>query len=195
MEITTLQCNPMAIRLYEICRARFTGFLIVSIFVLFAVLAMQTCVSDGEEPSGLLFNKRRGGILQFTLTVFVFVVLNLYRSRIASVCAASPSIVCVIVFCRKFIVLRFLTGAVLQGDVLGGYLVITKQGSFIPGPVTSFAGFLLRIFRVSFEDFQGFFLGFSGFLLGIFRVSFRDFQDTLCEKERERERVSVSWKT
>ena len=164
-------CRPAPIRLYEVCRARFTRFLIVSIFVLFAVLAMQTCVSDGEEPSGLLFNKTIGGILQFTLTVFVFVVLNLYRSRKASVCAASPSIVCVIVFCRKFIVLRFLTGAVLQ-DVLGGYLEITKQGSFIPGSVTSFAGFLLRIFRVSFGDFrvsfwdyQGFFSGFSGHVM------------------------------
>ena len=50
---------------------------------------MPTCVSDGEETSGLLFNKRTGGILQFTLTVFVFVVLNLYRSRIASVCATT----------------------------------------------------------------------------------------------------------
>ena len=81
--------RPAPIRLYEVCRACFSRLFTVSIFVLFAVLAVPTCVSDGEEPSGLLFNRRRGGILQFTLTVFVFVVLNLYHSRIASVCAAS----------------------------------------------------------------------------------------------------------
>ena len=49
---------------------------------------MPMCVSEGEEPSGSLFNRRRGAILQFTLTVFVFVTLNFYLSRAALVCAA-----------------------------------------------------------------------------------------------------------
>ena len=41
-------CRPAPIRLYEVCRARFTRFFTVSIFILFAVLAMPTCVSDGN---------------------------------------------------------------------------------------------------------------------------------------------------
>ena len=53
--------------------------------MLLIVRVMPMCVSEGEEPSGSLFNRRRGAILQFTLTVFVFVTLNLYLSRAASV--------------------------------------------------------------------------------------------------------------
>ena len=77
--------------------------------------------------------------------------------------SVSPSVLCLIIFRRKF------TSGWLCGDNKEARIFYTRLR-------TSFARFLLRIFRFSFEDFQVFFSGFVGFLFGIFRLSFEDFQ-------------------
>ena len=80
-------CRPAPIRLYAVLRAFVTLFVMVSVLLFEEVLVIPICVSEVEELRGALFNRRDGEVLLLIETVCVLMLLNLYRSRAASIWA------------------------------------------------------------------------------------------------------------